>query len=505
MSSTTSRRGRETGQVLVLFAGGLIAFLAIAALVFDVGQNLLDRRTEQNVSDAAALAGARYVHGAGYTYHGGCASAPGGMPAVNKACEVAVQSGYVDGVGGRTVRVDLPPIAPSTFSGLPGYVEVTIGTTRPSFFAGILGLTTQRTGALGVATNKSDIALPYSLLALDPHGCGTNKITGSPGTLVSTNGTVHVDSDCSVDAVLLAGNGVLSAPECDVVGTIKTQGGALNNCLTAPAGVLVSGDPLRNLPPPAKPGLPAAVQAIDSAGVVCAVPGTGTCGPIPTGCPGGSAAATEASPKSCSFNGGAMAGKTYRIFPGYYPGGILTDRATVYMDPGIYWIGGGGITVKNNGSSNNGQLISKVPGENSGLAPTGGVLIYNSIDPDPTTCVSGTGAGCFGPVSLNGGAGAELGLRAIESGAYKGMLIFVDRAVPAGTVTVDLNGAGSILDVSGTIYSSTGTIKFNGSSTDVIGTQVICYNFQVNGSGASFTMNYNPDNLFHVTGVGLVE
>ena len=43
------------------------------------------------------------------------------------------------------------------------------------------------------------------------------------------------------------------------------------------------------------------------------------------------------------------------------------------------------------------------------------------------------------------------------------------------------------------------------SSTDVNGTQVICYNFQVNGSGASFTMDYNPANLFHVTGVGLVQ
>jgi hypothetical protein len=494
--------------VLVLFAGGLVLFLAIAALVFDVGQNLLDRRTEQNVSDAAALAGARYVHGAAYTYHGGCATAPGGMPAVDMACQVAADSGYVDGAGTKTVRIDLPPIAPSTFSGLPGYIEVTIGSTRPSFFAGVLGFTTQKTGAMGVATNQSDIALPYSLLALDPHGCGTNKLNGAPGTIVSTNGTVHVDSDCPTDAVLLSGNGVLTAPECDVVGAIQTSGGAVDNCTTAPAGVLVSGDPLRNLPPPPKPGLPASVQAIDSSGAVCPVPGVGTCGPIPNGCPGGSSPATEASPASCSFSGGfggAIAGKTYRIFPGYYPGGILTDRATVYMDPGIYWIGGGGVTVKNNGATNNGQLISKDVGDNTGLTPTGGVLIYDSTDPDPTTCVSGTGAGCFGDIQLNGGAGAELGLRPIQTTIYKGMLIFVDRAVPVGTLVVDLNGAGSILDVTGTIYTATGSVKFNGSSTDTIGTQVICYNFQVNGSGASFTMNYNPADLFHVTGVGLVQ
>jgi hypothetical protein len=38
-----------------------------------------------------------------------------------------------------------------------------------------------------------------------------------------------------------------------------------------------------------------------------------------------------------------MAGKSYRILPGNYPGGISTSKATLYMDPGIYWIGGGGV------------------------------------------------------------------------------------------------------------------------------------------------------------------
>src|SRR6476620_11249931 len=149
LSSTTNQRGDQGGQVLVLFAGAFLAILVIAALVFDLGQNLLDRRTEQNVSDAAALAGARYVHTANYSYHGGCAAAPAGMPAVQAACDLASDSGYVDGQNGRTVRIDLPPIAPSTFSGLPGYVEVQIGNTRPSFFAGILGTVTQKTGAAG--------------------------------------------------------------------------------------------------------------------------------------------------------------------------------------------------------------------------------------------------------------------------------------------------------------------------------------------------------------------
>jgi putative Flp pilus-assembly TadE/G-like protein len=502
LSSTTDRRRGERGQILVIFTGGLVLICAIAALVFDVGQNLLDRRTEQNVSDAAALAGARYVVGATYFYHGGCAAAPPTLDAVKAACDVASDSGYVDGQGGRIVRVDMPPIAPSAFSGLPGHIEVTIGTTRASFFAGILGMTTQNTAALGVATNASDIALPYSLLALDPTGCGTNKINGAVGSIVSTNGTVHVDSSCPTDAILLSGNGVLTAPECDVVGTIQTSGGATNNCTAAPTGVLVSGDPLKNLPPPGKPGLPAAVNALDSSGAVC-TPGVGACGTIPPGCPGGSSPATEISPQSCAFSSNGQKNKAFRIFPGYYPGGIETTRGTVYMDPGIYWIGGSGVSVKSTGGAD-GLLISKAVGDNTGTSPTGGVLIYNTVDPYPSSgCV---GAGCYGIVTLNGGAGAALALKPIETGFYKGMVIFVDRtAAPVGTVGVDLRGGGSILNVTGTVYAPTAGVQFNGSSTDTVAAQVICYNFQVNGSGASFTMNYDPGSLFHVKGVGLVQ
>ena len=343
----------------------------------------------------------------------------------------------------------------------------------------------QNVGAMGVATTGGDVPLPYSLLALDPHGCGTNKINGAPGTIVSTNGTVHVDSDCSSDAVLLAGNGVLTAPQCDVVGQIQTSGGATNDCVSAPAGVLVSGDPLRNLPPPAEPGYPAAVQALDA-------------GPIPTNCPGGSAPATDGAPGICSFSKPTMANKHYRIFPGNYPGGIEVTRAVVYMDPGIYYIGGGGVAVKVTGSGNVGALVSKAPADNTGTNPTGGVLIYNTSIP-----ITHTG---YAPITLNANAGATLALRPIQTTIYKGMVIFVDRvANPVGATAIDLNGGGSVLSVTGTIYAATGQVIFNGSDTDVISAQVICYNFQVNGSGASFTINYQPADLFHLTGIGLVQ
>jgi hypothetical protein len=83
--------------------------------------------------------------------------------------------------------------------------------------------------------------------------------------------------------------------------------------------------------------------------------------------------------------------------------------------------------------------------------------------------------------------------------------MFVDRAAATGNGDIDLNGDGSTLIISGTIYAATGNVKLNGSDSSAIGTQLICYNFVLNGSGAAFTLDYAPDDVFHLKGVGLVE
>lgn len=60
--SAPSRHARDgRGQILVIFAFGLIAFLGFAALTVDVGALYVARRDYQNATDAAALAGANYL------------------------------------------------------------------------------------------------------------------------------------------------------------------------------------------------------------------------------------------------------------------------------------------------------------------------------------------------------------------------------------------------------------------------------------------------------------
>ena len=287
--------------------------------------------------------------------------------------------------------------------------------------------------------------------------------------------------------MLLSGQGVLTAPECDVVGAVQVSGGATDDCTTTPSGVTVFGDPLRELPPPPLPGAPAAAVRI-----------SGGNKPIPSGCPGSSAPATAASPAACAFTG-SYNGYVFRLYPGFYPGGLSFQAGTFYLEPGIYWLGGGGYTQNGSGAT----VISVASG---GTSLGGGVLFYLSQDPNPTiqaACVTTpSGPGCFGGWSMNGTA-ANLQLIGIQSGPYQNMVLFVDRNYPNASVT--LNGASTNFSITGTVYAPTALIKVNGSGATSFSAQIITYDLQVNGSGGALNVPYSSGSFFHLKGIGLVQ
>lgn len=495
MSSTTELaaprpidRRSDDGQIVVIFAIAIVSLLAIAALVFDVGQNLLDRRTEQNAADAAALAGARYLPANPGRWSGRCSGATISFPPAQRACEVAADNGFVDGVNGRSVMVKIPPGPESTFSNLPDYIEVQVGSTRASFFAGILGAAAQQTGALGVARNGAAGALPYSLLALDPSGCSVSKITGSPGSSVVVDGAIQVDSNCPTSALLVSGNGLINAPSCDIVGAMQVSGGATNNCAVYDPGAQVSGDPLRNLDTPAVPATLGNVIAI------------GASKPVPAACPKGqpvTAAILAAAPTTCNFTASYSATDTYRLYPGYYPGGITMKSGIFYLEPGIYWLAGTGFQMNGTGAT----VISVDAG---GTTFGGGVLVYNSeTEAFDAQCAANPAynAGCFGPIKLNGSTSTVM-LKPIQTTIYKGMVIFQDRA---NTNTITLNGSATTFDIEGTIYAPKALVQLNGSGTVSMAAQIIAYDFQANGSGGALTVTYDSGGLFQLEGVGLVQ
>ena len=122
MSSTTDVAGAR-GQVLVIFALSVTVLVLFAALAFDTGMMLVNRRDQQNAADAAALAGAFYLPGSS----GSAATA---------ARNIATKNGYTAG-GDVVVTVSIPPTS-GPRAGQAGAIEVAIKNTRPSIFAGIM-------------------------------------------------------------------------------------------------------------------------------------------------------------------------------------------------------------------------------------------------------------------------------------------------------------------------------------------------------------------------------
>lgn len=127
MQSGTTPRGRERGQILVIFALGIIAVIAMTGLVIDGGGTYVQRRGQQNVVDAASMAGA-------YAY----LNSNGNVSQAQAAAQqVAADNGYPNGTDGAVVTVSVAANGPENAS-----VVVTLTKPHRNYFSGIVGFTT---------------------------------------------------------------------------------------------------------------------------------------------------------------------------------------------------------------------------------------------------------------------------------------------------------------------------------------------------------------------------
>jgi hypothetical protein len=494
--------------VLVLFAGALVVLFLIAALAFDLGMTFLERRDQQNAADAAALAGARYVL-ASTSFHSSCGSA-GGNAAVVAACAVALANDYDNANPRQNVLVDIPPID-GQYQGLPGFIEVHIDATRPSIFAGVIGRTNWDVSASAVAADQPGVNYSFGMLALSPTACKAILISGTG--VVNANANVQSNSDgsgCGTGSTIglsRTGGGVLNvtAPDatCRSVGTIQDQGSGTMSCAKDPLSFALP-DPLRDLPAPPKPALAPAMKEVMSNGTVNAAPSN-----VPDDCPGAtpaSKAPSETSPKTCVLGqGGSQTGRMWILQPGLYPGGLnFKGGVTVYLNPGIYWIGGGGIQTSNdasvisvNSDTDRAPAVCTV-GATPPCTGGGGILFYNSKLP----------ASAAGPISL-GGSGATLNLQPYDypfGSTTIDLVIFQDRTVSLPGDDVTLNGSSSqAAMVRGIVYLPNGDLKVNGSSSVFSMDQVIAQTFQINGSGGTVNVLRETGVDAKVSAVGLVE
>jgi hypothetical protein len=476
LSSTTDAT-TSRGQVLVIFALSLTALIFFAALAFDTGLMLVQRRDQQNAADAAALAGSYFLP----------SSAGRARTAAN---DIATANGFTQG-GTVEVEINIPPTSGGFQSG--GAIEVIIRDTRPSIFGGIMGVAGWPIGARAVAVNQDGVGASFAMLSLEPHECDAIYVSGNGD--VTANGNIQVNSDCPTGALRRQAGGEITvtapAAACNVHGDIRGEGPRL--ACEPNEGAPIIPDPLAGLAGPSKPGYPADVVQV-----------SGTLD-IPPGCPGAVAPdleATEDDPLTCQFPS-SYAGTVWRLYPGYYPGGIQLQGGTFYWEPGIYWIGGGGLTITGTGTTS----ISVAAG---GTTLDRGILLYNTENPKYSAeCAAGTATSpttmCIQPIFLNG-AQASIDFYPINGGPYSGLIIFQDRDLDIPGDDMVINGSTSNLQLRGTIYAPLGDVKVNGSGGTVTTDQVIAGTFQVNGApGSQINVNYDTDFIFKFTAAGLVE
>jgi hypothetical protein len=491
LSSTTRRtvpRSAQRGQAIVLFAGALVTLLLVAALAFDVGMMLVERRDQQNAADAAALAGARFA-------------LTSDSDARDAARRIALMNGFDDADANEVVNVYIPPIHGPAVYRQPGFVEVQIEATRPSIFGGIIGEALWPVGAFAIATNRQDLIFTFSMLALDPAECKAIQVSGT-GAVVSA-GSIQSNSSgagCTTGAPIsfsrTGGSTITVGADvyCRAVGQIQDQGaGSFGSCVKTPDSFALP-DPLRNLPAPIKPPLAAPMVSADTPGQT-----------IPKHCPGSTAKPPdEAQPVTCKLAvTGGYSGTEWILYPGLYPGGLeITSDTTAYLMPGIYWIGGGGLRVATGGSiysiGSEADAASLQAGAAWDTLP-GGVMIFNSKLPTADA----------GPIVFDGSS-ATMKLKPLSATSpdpnaiYNDIVIFQDRTLDVAGDDVTLNGAASVATVEGMVYVPRGKVTLNGNGGTLTVGQVIANTFNIMGNGG--TINVVEDDLYPsiIVAAGLV-
>jgi Flp pilus assembly protein TadG len=133
MLRSSTKREREGGQIIVLFALAMIAIIAMVGLVLDGGSAFSQRRSEQASADLAALAAANAMLLKGDEDE-----------ATALARAVAAENGWTHGTGGTVVT--------TAFDYTTGIqVKVDISALHDNNFVGIVGMPTWRVGVTATA------------------------------------------------------------------------------------------------------------------------------------------------------------------------------------------------------------------------------------------------------------------------------------------------------------------------------------------------------------------
>jgi Putative Flp pilus-assembly TadE/G-like len=547
MTELDSRhRAPKRGQVLIITAAAMVVLLIVAALVVDLGFSWMLRREEQNAADPAALAAARFISDPDPVTGVQTFDPTQGFAA---ACAYAISNGIFapsNGIcdpaadpNGATLQVIWPPNSNAgNRVGDHGYVQIVISKRQDNFFGLIIGKRFATITTQAIAARKKGSADTATIRVQDPSDCAAMKVHGSayvhvysaPG-VTAPGGFVYVASNCgsgTSDNLCDNGAGALKidgttaalwAPKTNVVGSCQSTSDEPHGTLDEGASPL--GDPLAGLRfPPVSVTGPG--QTCGQGGIVTTPTGNNS-----KGCGAGGGPSWMPSPDS-ACPGLPSGYKCVELSPGvYYGGWSIGSKLRVTLQPGIYVIAGGGISIGATGS------LDSLDG---GTAPAP-VLIYNTDNPAASGCPA-SNAGCQQDLDIT--AGGALELRGLlpnapcppvtppaSTGCPLGdMVIWYDAfgsqsAAHTGDLAIE---GGTQLYLAGTIYAPTANVSITGNSATntngdvcpgvdgtvpvagkaIAAVQVISWTLDLGGTG-DLCMPYDPSQLWKLNQQGLVQ
>lgn len=533
-------RRAPRGQILLVVAFGVLVLFGIAALVVDLGFSWMLHRQEQDASDPAALAAARFISDPDPVTGLQTYDAIKGWDA---ACFYARENGFFDPANtscapqadGTQMEVNWPPKGPVTdyWVGDLGHVQVIISARHDAFFGRIFGQSYANVATSAVAARQRGNHNSNSLIALKPDGCGTAEVHGN-GTIslysvpgyTGPGGYVQVNSDCgsnssddvcetsSTGALKIAGTAELTAPQVNVHGGCTGPGGQPQPPGSLDEAARQIGDPLAGL---SFPDWDTSVP-----GATCGVGAQATTAAASQGC-GQGAGRIAWKPSADSACPGLPSGyKCVELDPGvYYGGWSIGSKVRVTLKPGIYVIAGGGISIGSTGSLDS-------LGGTSAPAP---ILIYNTDNPLYADSCPGAGtAKCQGNLDLTAQTNLQLAgllgnqpcppVTTTGGCPYGGMVVWFDGSGSmaradgtscANMACVHIEGGGT-LNISGTIYAPTAHVEIDGNvvtncdatSTQVAAVQLISWTWDLGGTG-DLCMPYDPNQLYKTAAQGLIH
>jgi len=204
---------KSRGQVLVLFALGLVVILGAAGIAFDAGRFLMERRSLQNAADAAALAAANSLIRGGSTTD------------ADTEARAVLATNLAHGPNG--IVAPLPPATPvyapggagdpaELVSGIlisGGDIRVAIQNTVPFTFGRVVGLVDSVVGARARVALRGDV-LPIAVRRYvnlpGPNSGATAPCVLNPGTFfdvfaTETTSCLGTDSDPTLRSAPNAG------------------------------------------------------------------------------------------------------------------------------------------------------------------------------------------------------------------------------------------------------------------------------------------------------------